>query len=129
MADTRQDLLVTGDDVLRDEMSAILEGIGYDVTVIDNVWQTQETLGSRHHEVAVMGESLPNLNWQNTLKTIKQSSRTTRVLMTTRQAPEGDLRSALNAGAYVVLDRPVSQDQISDILGLQKDGLFVVLRD
>ncbi|MDP6071611.1 MAG: response regulator [SAR202 cluster bacterium] len=129
MADTRQDLLVTGDDVLRDEMSAILEGIGYDVTVIDNVWQTQETLGSRQYEVAVMGESLPNLNWQNTLKTIKQSSRTTRVLMTTRQAPEGDLRSALNAGAYVVLDRPVSQDQISDILGLQKDGLFVVLRD
>ncbi len=110
-------------------MSAILEGIGYDVTVIDNVWQTQETLGSRQYEVAVMGESLPNLNWQNTLKTIKQSSRTTRVLMTTRQAPEGDLRSALNAGAYVVLDRPVSQDQISDILGLQKDGLFVVLRD
>ncbi|MDP7534838.1 MAG: response regulator [SAR202 cluster bacterium] len=129
MADTRQALLVTGDDVLRDEMSAILEGIGYDVTVIDNVWQTQETLGSRQYEVAVMGESLPNLNWQNTLKTIKQSSRTTRVLMTTRQAPEGDLRSALNAGAYVVLDRPVSQDQISDILGLQKDGLFVVLRD
>ena len=129
MADTRQDLLVTGDDVLRDEMSAILEGIGYDVTVIDNVWQTQETLGSRQYEVAVMGESLPNLNWQNTLKTIKQSSRTTRVLMMTRQAPEEDLRSALNAGAYVVLDRPVSQDQVSDILGLQKDGLFVVLRD
>ena len=49
--------------------------------------------------------------------------------MVTRQADEAEMRSALTAGAYIVLDRPVSEAEVADILSLPRDGQFVVLRD
>jgi len=69
------------------------------------------------------------MSWRSTLTTLKSKSKTTRLVMVTRQVDEAEMRSALTAGAYIVLDRPVSEAKVADILSLPRDGQFVVFRD
>ena len=125
----KQALIVTDDRVLQQELSTVLKGIGYRVTASRDTSRTQEALGSRQYEIAFIGAPLPEMSWRSTLTTLKSKSRTTRLVMVTRKVDEAEMRSALTTGAYIVLDRPVSEAEIADILSLPKDGQLVVLRD
>lgn len=52
------------------------------------------------------------MTWRATSRRVKGLSRTTSVIMMARSADEEDVRLALNAGAYVVLDRPLAREQV-----------------
>lgn len=129
MPQVKQALVVTEDRALQQELSTVLKGIGYRVTAAGDTSKTQEALGSRQYEVAFIGARLPEMSWRSTVTTLKSKSPTTRLVMVTRQVDEAEMRSALIAGAYIVLDRPVSEAKVSDILSLPGDGQFVVLRE
>jgi DNA-binding response OmpR family regulator len=129
MTQQKQALVVTADRTLGQELSAVLKGIGYSVTSTRETSETRQILGNRQYEIAFIGAPLPEMSWRSTLNALKSKSMTTRLVMVTRQVDESDMRSGLTGGAYFVLDRPVSEGKIADILSLPRDGQLVVFRD
>ena len=124
----RQALIVEDDADVTSELEALLDHLGFEVTRIQEPHRVEETIGNHVYEVALLNATLPDSSWRRTLRTVKNASRTTTVIMITRHADEEDIRVALNAGAYAAVERPLSQRQLMSLISPQCDGLFVALR-
>ncbi len=124
----RQALIGEDDAELTSELESLLGRLGFQVTRIQEPDRVEEAIGSRVYEVALLNATLPDLSWRRTLRAVKNASRTTTVIMITRDADEEDIRVALNAGAYAALEWPLSQQKLSTLISPQCDGLFVALR-
>ena len=129
MSMTRQALIVEEDSNLAGELESLLSGIGFTVTTIQDPTQASDTLGEHQYEFAFMNMVLPEMTWKRTLTTIKSAARTTTVMMVRCNASEGEIRLALNSGAYVALKRPMTSDQLTHLISPKNDGLLIVLRD
>ena len=129
MAQTKQALVVDDNKDIADELENALVSFGFKVTVIQDPDKITETLGVHQYEVALVNKSFPETGWRNTLRTVKNASRTTTVMMITQSAGEEDIRNAMSAGTYLVLDRPITPEQITNLISFNIDGLFIVLRD
>jgi two-component system phosphate regulon response regulator OmpR len=128
MPETKQALIVGEDQDIAMELTSLLGGLGFDVTTLHDPAQVTQTLESRRYEVALMSRALPEMSWRNTLQTLRSASRDTTFVMITRSADEQDIRSALSAGAYVAVARPLSQEQLSHLISPKRNGLFLLLR-
>ncbi len=128
MAQTKQALIVDENHEVAEELQVILDGMGFKVTTLEDVNQVAETLGTNHYEVALMNMTLPDMTWRKTLRAVKSVAQDTTVIMMTRSVDEDDVRNALHAGAYIVLERPLSQEQMSHVISPLNDGMFVLLR-
>ena len=128
MAHMKQALIVEKDLQLATELKSLLRWLDFKVTTLRDAEDLADTLGNRRYEVALVNVPLPDMTWRMTLRAIKSASRTTTVIMMTRSAGEEDVRLALNSGSYIVLDRPLTQDQFTNLISASSDGLFVVLR-
>ncbi len=124
----RQALIVEDDPEVTLELESLLETLGFEVTKVRDPDAIADTLGNHVFEVALLNATLPDMSWRRTLREVKIASRTTTVLMVTRNAEEEDIRVALNAGAYVALERPLNKQQLTNLISPQYDGLFVALR-
>jgi DNA-binding response OmpR family regulator len=129
MPDTKKALMTMADSELSQELAILLDGLGYLVTEILDVSHVLENLTDNRYDLLVMGGTLPDISWQDTVNELRKTSNASRVMMMTRAAGEADLRSALNAGGYAVLERPISPTKLSDIIALPRYGMFVVVRD
>ena len=129
MSRKRQALIVEDDPEVTLELESLLDNLGFEVTKVREPDAIADTLGNHVFEVALINATLPDMNWRRTLRAVKAASRTTTVLMVTRNAEQEDIRVALNAGAYVALDRPLSKQQLTNLISPQYDGLFVALRN
>ncbi|MDP6452614.1 MAG: response regulator [SAR202 cluster bacterium] len=129
MPDTKKALMTMADSELSQELATLLDGLGYQVTEILDVSYVLENLTDNRYDLLVMGAALPDLSWQNTVDELRKTSNAARVVLMTRAAGEADLRSALNAGGYAVLERPISPAKLSDIIALPRYGMFVLVRD
>ena len=128
MPDTKKALMTMADSELSQELATLLDGLGYQVTEILDVSYVLENLTDNRYDLLVMGAALPDLSWQNTVDELRKTSNAARVVLMTRAAGEADLRSALNAGGYAVLERPISPAKLSDIIALPRYGMFVLVR-
>ena len=128
MAQTKQALIVDGDHDIAEELQAILDGLGFKVTTLEDTNQVAETLEANQYEVALMNMTLPDMTWRKTLRAVKSVAQDTTVIMMTRSVDEDDVRNALHAGAYIVLERPLSQEQMTHVISPRNDGMFVLLR-
>ncbi len=124
----RQALIVEDDAELTSELESLLGRLGFEVTRIREPNRVEETIGNHVYEVALLNATLPDLSWRRTLRAVKNASRTTTVIMITRDADEEDIRVALNAGAYAAVERPLSKRKLTTLISPQCDGLFVALR-
>lgn len=124
----RRALIVEDDADVTSELEALLNGLGFEVTRIQEPDRVEETIGNHIYEVALLNATLPDLSWRRTLRAVKNASRTTTVIVITRHAGEEDIRVALNAGAYAAVDRPLSQQQLTSLISPQCDGMLVALR-
>ena len=129
MSRKRQALIVEDDPEVTLELESLLDNLGFEVTKVRESDAIADTLGNHVFEVALLNATLPDMSWRRTLRAVKTASRTTTVLMMARNAEEEDIRVALNAGAYVALDRPLSKQQLTNLISPQYDGLFVSLRN
>ena len=129
MPQAKQALIVDDDQALAVELKSLLNSLGFKVTMVQDPAQATQVLGARQYQLALMNMTLPEMTWRRTLRTVKNASLTTTVMMITRTADEGEFRQALNAGAYISLDRPLTQGQLAQLIASQSDGLFVLLRD
>ena len=128
MPQIRQALIMDDDEEVVVELRSLLRGLGFRVTTISDPALLEDTLGDRRYELALVNLALPDKSWPGTFQTIKSASRTTTVVMMTRHADEKDVRLAYTAGAFMMLDRPVTSEQLAGLTSPQADGLFVVLR-
>ena len=128
MVQTKQALIVDEDRDTAGELKVLLDSLGFKVTMLEDPNQVAETLGANQYEVALMNMTLPDMTWRRTLRTVKSAAHNTTVIMMTRSVDEDDVRNALNAGAYIVLERPLSQEQMNHVISSRNDGMFVLLR-
>ncbi|MCH8310413.1 MAG: response regulator [Chloroflexi bacterium] len=128
MPDTKSVLLVMNEGELSRELNTLLGGMGYLVTELADVSNMREHLDSHRYDLLVMGTALPDLNWRATVTDIRNTTNVARVMMITCDAQDADLRSALSAGSYVVLERPISPTKLSDIIALRRYGMYLVVR-
>ena len=129
MPDTKNALLVMDDDELVHELITLLDGMGYQSTEIAEVSSVREHLVTNRYDLLVMGATLPDLSWRATMNNLRNITHAASVMMITRTARDTDLRSALSAGGYAVLDRPISPEKLSGIIALRRYGMFVLVRD
>ncbi len=128
MPRTKQALIIDDDQDVTGELKSLLNSLGYKVTTLQNASAITDAIGTRQYEVALVNMRLPDANWRRTFRAVKTASKTTTVIMMARSPDEDDVRYALNAGSYIVLNRPLSRDQLNCIISPRNDGLFVVLR-
>lgn len=125
----RQALLVEENPEIAAELNAILTDMGYKVTTLDNPEEVTSTLGNHQYEVALLNMQLPDMSWRGTFNAIKSASRSTTVIMMSQNADEEDKRTALTAGAYVTLERPLDGSRVAHLISPKNDGMFVSLRN
>lgn len=124
----RQALIVEEHEDVAEELRSILSDMGYKVTTIDDPAEVTNTLGTHQFEVALLNMRLPEMSWRGTFNAIKSASRSTTVIMMSQEADEEDKRTALTAGAYVAMDRPLDGARIAHLISPKNDGMFVVLK-
>jgi len=128
MAQIKQALLVDDDEDMVIELESVLVSMGFKVTTIQDPEQINETLGVHQYQLALVNKPIPEMGWRKTLRTVKMASRSTTVIMITRHAQEEDIRNALSAGAYLVMQRPISQEKLANLIAFDSDELFILLR-
>jgi len=128
MAQTKQALIVDENHDIAEELQSILDGMGFKVTTLEDTNKVSETLGNSQYEFALMNMTLPDMTWRKTLRAVKSVAQNTTVIMMTRSVDEDDVRNALHAGAYIVLERPLNKEQMKHVISPQNDGMFVLLR-
>ncbi len=129
MPQTKHALLVENDQDMADELTDLLKGIGFRVTILEDPTEALGALESHEYEVALMNMQLPEQSWQNTLNMVREASRSTIIIMIARAPGENDVRTALNAGSYAVLERPLTKDQLTSLIAPKNSGMFVALRE
>ena len=129
MPQTKHALLVENDQDMADELTDLLKGIGFRVTILEDPTEALGALESHEYEVALMNMQLPEQSWQKTLNMVREASRSTIIIMIARAPAENDVRTALNAGSYAVLERPLTKDQLTSLIAPKNSGMFVALRE
>ena len=129
MPQTKHALIVENDENMAGELTELLKKIGFKVTLMENPSEALGALESHEYEVALMNMQLPDQSWQNTLSSVRKASKSTTIIMIAKAPEENDVRTALNAGSYAVLDRPLTQDQLSSLIAPKNSGMFVALRE
>lgn len=124
----RQALIVEDNKEIAEELKSILSDMGYKVTTLDNPAEVTDTLGTHQYEVALLNMQLPDMNWRTTFNTIKSASRSTTVIMMSKDPDEEDKRTALTAGAYVSMERPLDGSRFANLISPKNDGMFVSLK-
>jgi CheY-like chemotaxis protein len=128
MPDNNTALLVMDNGVLHQEITTLLNGLGYQVTDTVTVSDVLEHLVTNRYDLLVLGMTLPNLDWRDTVRRLRNTSNASRVMMITQTADKADLRSALSAGVYAVLEHPITPANLSDMIALPRYGMFVLIR-
>ena len=129
MPQTKHALLVENDQNMAGELTDLLKGIGFRVTLLEEPTEALGALESHEYEVALMNMQLPDQSWQNTLSLVRKASKSTTIIMIARAPEENDVRTALNAGSYAVLARPITREQLTSLIAPKNSGMFVALRD
>ena len=129
MPQTKHALLVENDQDMAGELSGLLKGIGFKVTILEDPSEAPGALESHEYEVALMNMQLPDQSWQKTLSLVRDASKSTTIIIIARAPEENDVRTALNAGSYAVLERPITREQLTSLIVPKNSGMFVALRD
>ena len=129
MPQTKHALIVENDQNMAGELSELLKGIGFKVTILEDPTEAPGALESHEYEVALMNMRLPDHSWQKTLSSVRDASKSTTIIMIARAPEENDVRTALNAGSYAVLERPLTRDQLTNLIAPKNSGMFVALKN
>ncbi len=108
-------LIVDDDPGLRRSLQMILEHRGYHVETTEDGAQAIELVGVRPFDMILMDVRMPVLDGVHALKQIKTLRPDAMVTLMTGYAIEDLLQDALAEGAFALLDKPVS---IEDVIAL-----------
>lgn len=128
MSLNKQALIIGADPDIGNELRSVLERLDFQVTIVDDPSQVSESMNNGGYEVACISVALADGGWRRTLRALRESDACGPVILMLRSPDEQEIRHALNTGTYVAIDRPISEDQLTGLMKLHDDGLFVGLR-
>lgn len=114
MQEKKRILIVDDEHDLRNLLSQVVSGAGYDVTLAEDGAEAINILESHRFDLALLDIQMPNANGIEVLKFIRKNSPSTRAVMLTGYA---DLKHAMEAREYGASDFISKPYKLEDILG------------
>jgi len=105
-------LLVDDEDTTRISLSAILENEGYSVTQAENGKKAIELLRKEHFHLILTDLKMPEVDGFEVLKMAKALSPDSSVIVLTAYASVESAITAMKAGAYDYLSKPINIDEV-----------------
>jgi len=122
-------LIVDDDPGMRETLADILGNMGYGVDTAGDGYEAIEMIRKRTYGVALMDIRMPGINGVGTLKEVKRTSPSTRVIMMTAYSGEQDVQEALNEGACCVFYKPLDIDRVVSYIEKVQKGALILLVD
>ena len=117
MPNDRPKILIVDDDAgMRLTLHGVIEDEGYDVMSATDGYQALELAKRTPFALIFMDIRMPGMNGVDTYREIKVVSPGSVVVMMTGFSVEQLVKDALDEGAYAVIYKPFSMDQINDIV-------------
>ena len=121
-------LVVDDDDSMRITLEAIIEDEGYDVIGVRDGYEAIKAVQKRNYDLVFMDIKMPGINGVETYREIKKANPGSVVVMMTGFSVEELVKEALQEGAYGVIYKPYSMEQVIDIMKdvLETTAILVV---
>ena len=121
-------LVVDDEPGMRITLEGIIEDEGYEVSGVENGYEALEAAQKSSYDLIFMDIKMPGMNGVETYREIKKASPQSVVVMMTGFSVEELVKEALQEGAYGVIYKPYSMEQIIDIMQtvLKSTGVLVV---
>lgn len=121
-------LVVDDEPGMRITLEGIIEDEGYDVAGVENGYEALAEVQKKSYDLIFMDIKMPGMNGVETYREIKKASPRSVVVMMTGFSVEELVKEALQEGAYGVIYKPYSMEQIIDIMQtvLKSTGVLVV---
>ena len=130
MEDTQHKIMVVDDDEgMRITLEGIIEDEGYEVMGAGDGYQAIQLAKETPFDLIFMDIKMPGINGVETYREIKRISPQSVVVMMTGFSVEDLVKEALEEGAYAVIYKPFSMEQIIDIVGAVLKTIFVLVVD
>ena len=121
-------LVVSDNPVLAAETNSSLRELGFKVTNLHDSVRLANHLESNAYELVVLNQVLDGMDWGSSMRETKRLVKNTSIIVLATNVTQHDIRYALSAGPYLVLDRPMNKGDLSILLPYSHGGLFIVLR-
>ena len=130
MAETAPKIMIVDDDPgLLLTFEGIMEDEGYDVVAAEDGYQAVEAAKANAFALIFMDIKMPGMNGVQAYRAIKEVSPNSVVVMMTGFSLEGLVKEALEEGAYAVIYKPYSVEQIMDIVQAVLQTVFLLVVD
>jgi serine phosphatase RsbU (regulator of sigma subunit)/DNA-binding response OmpR family regulator len=106
-------LVVDDEPDARDSLVEIFAGMGYRAEAAATGQQALELMQTRAFDVALLDIRLPDMRGTDLLSRIREMHPNTKCIMATGYASVDTSVSALNAGAYAYIEKPLNLDKVS----------------
>lgn len=123
-------LIVDDEPLMRLSMLDALEGIGCEVLAAATGTEGVAILGTRQFDVVITDLRLPGADGLTVLKTCKEQSPTTEVILITAHGSVDTAVGAIKLGAYDYITKPFQMDEllliverVGKIIGLRRENL------
>lgn len=122
-------MVVDDDPGMRFTLEAIMEDEGYDVIGVGDGHQAIRLATETHFALIFMDIKMPGINGVDTYREIKKVSPDSVVVMMTGYSLPELVKEALEEGAYAVLYKPLTMEQVIDIVQAVLKTSFVLVVD
>lgn len=107
-------ILVADDEPgIWDLMSYVLEDHGYEIVCVADGARALQELETRSFDIVITDKNMPHMSGLELLRTIKETSPTTDVILVTGYSSKAAEMIALNAGATCYLEKPFNIDELA----------------
>ena len=111
-------VLVADDRALdRENLRAILDDAGYEVSTAENGVQAIAMATARHYRLILMDLRMPGMDWIAVLEEIRKIAPAARGIIISGYLLENSVREPLVRGAYTVLNTPVEPEELLNLVG------------
>jgi two-component system, cell cycle response regulator len=128
--DVPQVLIVDNDPGMLKTASAVLKREGYKVTAVSGGEEALSLFNTKPFEIIVIEVSLPGINGLDVIRAVKRQCSETQVIVTTGDASLETVISAIRAGAYDYLAKPLNHlNDISGVVGRAADKIRLTMEN
>jgi DNA-binding NtrC family response regulator len=109
-------LIVDDEDSIRDYLSMMLEREGYEVSACEDGKKALRLSSKTAYDVVITDIQLPGMSGIEVLTSLRESDPTIPVIIITGHASQESAIEALNVGAYYYLLKPVSNEELKQVV-------------
>jgi DNA-binding NtrC family response regulator len=109
-------LIVDDEDSIRDYLSMMLEREGYEVSACEDGKKALRLNTKKAYDVVITDIQLPGMSGIEVLTSLRESDPTIPVIIITGHASQESAIEALNIGAYYYLLKPVSNEELKQVV-------------